>query len=100
MSLRAASIDFAEVASLRGQFPRAFSRTPRERAILLALIVGVLAFVVFCLVRFDVTPARILNGMDRFTKIAGALFPRLQGKPSGIWSKPCWKASQWHFSAP
>ena len=80
MSLRAASIDPAELASLRGQFPRAFSRTPRERAILLALIVGVLAFVVFCLVRFDVTPARILNGMDRFSKIASALFPPTPGE--------------------
>lgn len=80
MSLRAASIDSAELASLRGQFPRAFSRTSRERAILLALIVGVLAFVVFCLVRFDVTPARILNGMDRFTRIVGALFPPAPGE--------------------
>ena len=80
MSLRAASIDSAQLASLRGQFPRAFSRTPRERAILLALMVGVLAFVVFSLVRFDVTPARILNGIDRFTKIAGALFPPSPGE--------------------
>ncbi|HVF62914.1 MAG TPA: phosphonate ABC transporter, permease protein PhnE [Casimicrobiaceae bacterium] len=80
MSVRTASIDAAALASLRAQFPRAFARTPRERAIGLALIAGVLAFVVFCLVRFDATPARILNGMDRFAKIAGALFPPAPGE--------------------
>lgn len=79
MSLRAAAIDPEQLASLRGRFPRAFSRTPRERAILFAFLAGVTAFVVFCLVRFDVTPARILNGMERFGKIAGALFPPTTG---------------------
>ena len=79
MSLRAASINSEQLASLCGRFPRAFSRTPRQRAILLAVMLGLLAFVAFCLVRFDVTPARIVNGMERFGKIAGALFPPTPG---------------------
>ncbi|MBM4440605.1 MAG: phosphonate ABC transporter, permease protein PhnE [Candidatus Rokubacteria bacterium] len=40
---------------------------------------GVLAFVAFCLVRFDATPARVIRGMDRFVKITGALFPPSPG---------------------
>lgn len=80
MSLTATSIGSAELASLRGRFPRAFSRTPAERAILAALMLGVLGFIIFCLVRFDVTPARIVNGMDRFAKIASALVPPTPGE--------------------
>ncbi len=75
MGLSAAAIDSAQVASLRERFPRAFSRTPRERAVLLGLALGVLAFALFCLVRFDVTPVRVINGLERFGRIAGALFP-------------------------
>jgi phosphonate transport system permease protein len=80
MGLSAASIDAAQLASLRERFPRAFSRTPRERAILIACLVGLSAFIVFCLVRFDASPARIVNGMERFGKIAGALFPPTPGE--------------------
>ena len=75
MSLRAAAVDAAQVATLRTQFPRVFSRTPKERVTQVAVMIGVLAFVVFCLVRFDVTPTRLLKGSERFGKIAGALFP-------------------------
>ena len=79
MSLRATAMDPARIAQLRTQFPRAFSRSPRERAALLAVAVGVLAFVAFCLVRFDVTPSRLINGLERFGKIASALFPPTPG---------------------
>ena len=79
MTLRAAAIDPGQVASLRDRFPRAFARTARERAILFAIFAGLIAFIVFCLVRFDVTPTRIMNGMERFGKIAGALFPPTPG---------------------
>ena len=47
---------------------------------LVAIIVGVLIFIAFCLVRFDVTPERLVNGLDRFAKIAGALFPPSPGE--------------------
>ncbi|HEX9687159.1 MAG TPA: phosphonate ABC transporter, permease protein PhnE [Burkholderiales bacterium] len=79
MGLSAASVDSAQLASWRERFPRAFGRTPRERAILLACGLGLAAFVVFCLVRFDASPARIVNGMERFGRIAGALFPPTPG---------------------
>jgi len=79
MGLSAAAIDAAQLASLRERYPRAFARTPRERAILLACVLGLLGFVIFCLVRFDASPARIVNGMERFARIAGALFPPTPG---------------------
>jgi phosphonate transport system permease protein len=79
MSLHARSIDSAQLAALRRRYPRAFSRTPLQRMMLTAALLGLLAFVAFCLHRFDVTPARVINGLDRFGKIAGALFPPTPG---------------------
>jgi phosphonate transport system permease protein len=79
VSARAAAIGPAEVAALRARYPRAFSRTPGERAVQLLIVAGVLAFVVFCLVRFDASPVRVIKGVDRFLKITGALFPPSPG---------------------
>jgi phosphonate transport system permease protein len=79
VSLRATSIAAAQLAALQGRYPRAFSRTPGERARLLAVAVGVAGFVLFCLVRFEVSWARLWNGLDRFGKIAGALVPPTAG---------------------
>ena len=79
MGLSAGSVDTTQLATWRERYPRAFARTPRERAILLACGFALAAFVVFCLVRFDASPARIVNGMERFAKIAGALFPPTPG---------------------
>jgi len=79
MGLSAGSVDTTQLATWRERYPRAFARTPRERAILLACGLALAAFVVFCLVRFDASPARIVNGMERFAKIAGALFPPTPG---------------------
>ena len=79
MSTGAGSISPAQVASLRERYPRAFSRTPLQRATLAAILAGLLAFVVLCLDRFDVTPTRVINGLDRFGNIAGALFPPTPG---------------------
>ena len=44
-----------------------------------AIVVGLIAFVVFGLIRFDVSFTRLVNGLDRFGKIAGALFPPTPG---------------------
>lgn len=79
MGVSAATIDATQIAALRKGYPRAFSRTPRERALIVGLLAGLLAFIVFCLGRFDVTPARIVNGLDRFLKIVAALFPPTPG---------------------
>jgi len=46
---------------------------------LAAIIGGLVAFVVFGLVRFEISLARVINGLDRFGKIAGALFPPTPG---------------------
>ena len=79
MSSGASAIDSVQLASLRQRYPRAFSRTPLQRAALVAIVIGLIAFVAFGLVRFDVTFTRLFNGLDRFGKIAGALFPPTPG---------------------
>ena len=79
MSLRAGAIDSRQLTSLRQRYPRAFARTPMQRAVLTAIIIGLAAFVIFGLVRFDVSLTRIINGLDRFGRIAGALFPPTPG---------------------
>jgi phosphonate transport system permease protein len=80
MSAPACPIAPGQLALLRERYPRAFARTPLQRAVLAATVIGLLAFVVLCLARFDATPARVINGLDRFGKIAGALFPPTPGE--------------------
>ena len=79
MRLGARAVDAAQLASLKQRYPRAFSRTPLQRAALAAIIGGLVAFVLFGLIRFEVSIARVVNGLDRFGKIAGALFPPTPG---------------------
>lgn len=79
MRLGANAVDAAQLASLNRRYPRAFSRTPLQRAALAAIIGGLVAFVLFGLIRFEVSIARVSNGLDRFGKIAGALFPPTPG---------------------
>jgi phosphonate transport system permease protein len=79
MSRGANAIDSAQVEALQQRYPRAFSRTPLQRAGLAAIVVGLIAFVAFGLNRFDVSFTRVINGLDRFGKIAGALFPPTPG---------------------
>jgi phosphonate transport system permease protein len=80
VSRRLAAIDPAQLAALRQRYPRAFSRTRGQRALLVTVAFGLVGFVMFCLVRFDVTAARIVKGLDRFGQIAGALFPPTAGE--------------------
>jgi len=75
MRLVASTIDATQIAGLRARYPRAFSRSTKERTAICALLAATSCFVLYCLVQFDVTPTRIANGMERFGKIAGALFP-------------------------
>ena len=79
MSRRAAAIAPTQLAALRQRYPRAFSRSPEKRALLLAVAVGLAGFVAFSLVRFEVGWTRIVSGLDRFGKIAGSLFPPTAG---------------------
>jgi phosphonate transport system permease protein len=79
MRLGASAVDAAQLASLKRRYPRAFSRTPLQRAALAVIIGGLVAFVLFGLIRFEVSIARVINGLDRFGKIAGALFPPTPG---------------------
>ena len=79
MSPGASAIDSTQLESLQRRYPRAFSRTPLQRAALAAILFGLIAFVAFGLHQFDVSFTRLVNGLDRFGKIAGALFPPTPG---------------------
>ena len=79
MSPGANAINSAQVESLQRRYPRAFSRTPLQRVGLAAVVVVLIAFVAFGLHQFDVSFTRLVNGLDRFGKIAGALFPPTPG---------------------
>lgn len=51
--------------------PRAFGPSPMQRGFYLALWFLGLAFIGWCLVRFNVDPVRVLSGLDRIGLIAG-----------------------------
>ena len=71
MALRTADLDAAAIARAQARLPRAFGRPGLERAAILALWGLALAFLAWCLIRFDVNPARVWNGLDRLGLIAG-----------------------------
>jgi len=85
MSLRLADIDQAAIARARGRVPRAFGRGPVERALILAAWGLAFAFFAWCLIRFDVNPVRVWNGLDRLGMIAGDMF------------RPAARGEFWHF---
>lgn len=87
MNLRAATIDVGQIALMRSHYPRAFARSPQERALIFAAVAGILVFVVFAFVRFDVTPARLMNGLERCWKIIVAFFPPSPGEAFGDLAK-------------
>jgi phosphonate transport system permease protein len=77
---RLRAIDAGQIAALRGRYPRAFSRTGGQRALRAAVMLGLVGFVLFGLVRFDVGWTRVVNGLDRFSNIARALVPPTAGE--------------------
>lgn len=68
---RSADIDAATIARLRARLPRAFGRPLWQRVAIWALWGLALAVLAWCLVRFNVNPARVWNGLDRLGLIAG-----------------------------
>jgi phosphonate transport system permease protein len=71
MALRSADIDRSDIDRMRMRLPRAFGRPPMERALFLALWGIALVFLAWCLIRFEVNPVRVWNGLDRLGLIAG-----------------------------
>lgn len=85
MSLRIGNIDQLAIDRARARMPRAFGRSPAERAGMLVLFGLGLAFFVWCLFRFNVDPVRVWNGLDRLGLIAGDML------------RPSARGDFWHF---
>ncbi len=85
MALRTTDIAPADIAAARSRMPRAFGRPPLERAAIWALWILAAAFVAWCLVRFNVNPTRVWNGLDRLGLIAGDML------------RPAARGEFWHF---
>jgi phosphonate transport system permease protein len=77
---RAAAVDPGQLAALRARYPRAFSRSAAQRLRLWGVACALVAFVAFCLHRFDVGWTRVVNGLGRFANIVGALVPPTAGE--------------------
>lgn len=83
MRLTADAIGPDELERLRSHYPRAFSRPPLKRLRDGALWLGLIVFVGFCLVRFEATPTRIINGLSELGAIAIDMFPPSFGAAPG-----------------
>lgn len=79
MSYRARDITTAQIAALRAAHPRAFSRTWSQRTVLAFGWLCLIALLGFGMVHFDITFARIWNGLDRLGYIATGLVPPSSG---------------------
>lgn len=74
MSSRASDITAERIAALRAAHPRAFSRTWSQRALLAFGWLSLGALLWYGTIRFDITFARVWNGLDRLGYIAAGLF--------------------------
>jgi phosphonate transport system permease protein len=88
MTAHADSLTQDQIAEARRRVPRAFARPALQRAMIAAGWLALVAFVAFCFVRFDVSPMRIWNGLDRLGHIAGGMFPPSPGDafPELFWA--------------
>ena len=85
MALTAASITPEEMDRLQANYPRAFKRPWWEQARQWAVWSALLAFVGYCLVRFDAAPGRIWDGLSELGVILSAMVPPTFGAaPSGL----------------
>jgi len=71
----AAQIDPAVIAKWREKLPRAFGRPAHERAMILGGWLIFLSFVAHLLILFDMTPARLWNGLGRLADILSQMVP-------------------------
>jgi phosphonate transport system permease protein len=70
----------AEVAALRARFPRAFAAPTRVRAARIAGAALFLAWLAALLVWFDITPARLWNGLSGLATILRLMIPPSWGE--------------------
>jgi phosphonate transport system permease protein len=83
MSLALAEVTPDRIAALRARIPGAFQATFRHRALNWGSWLGLSALFAYCLVRFDVSPLRIWNGLGELGAIVRHMFPPQSGGAFG-----------------
>lgn len=73
------TLDPAQIAALRKKYPRAFSAPAGKRIRQVGWCIGLGAFLLYCIDRFGIFPARILQGMHRIGAITADMFPPSTG---------------------
>lgn len=79
MMIRVTALTSTEIAEARRLAPRAFARPLRDRLWIWASWTLLVALIVYCLIRFDLSPARIWNGVHELGLITGLMFPPSTG---------------------
>jgi phosphonate transport system permease protein len=80
MRAGAARPDATRIAATRARTPRAFAASPAERAVRAAIWGGLGALALYCLVRFDFSPARFVSGADQLGVVIFEMFPPRLGE--------------------
>jgi len=75
MILRPQAMDAAAVARARAISPGAFQAPLGERLQRAALLLAFVGLTVYCLVLFNLSPARIWDGLDKLVTVAAQMFP-------------------------
>lgn len=79
MKAGARRVSAGDIAEIRKRLPRAFGPPVVERVLIAAGWVILLAFMIYCFVRFDADPARIWKGLARLGHIVGSMIPPSAG---------------------
>jgi phosphonate transport system permease protein len=79
VTLRIDAITDADILSARRSLPRAFSRPLKQRLLAWTGWTAFAGLVVYCLVRFDLSPLRIWHGFFELGTITGLMFPPATG---------------------
>lgn len=64
-----------DVAAMAARRPDVFAPDPRRRAVVVAVLAGLVALFVFALWRLEFSPVRIWNGLGRLGEFAGLMVP-------------------------
>lgn len=80
---RLGTVDDRYIARQRSRFPEAFEQPASRRAASYAIWLGLAALTLYCLIRFDFSPARFADGASGLGTVVGQMFPPSIGNAPG-----------------